>query len=118
MSPPPMVGVAGRLSRHPSLRQARNGQPFATAGVVVRGRAEQPELLEVVGFGPVAVALAELRKGDRVVVAGRVEDRRWVDPDGTPRSAERMVVAHVGRDITPDPGPPRRDREPDRRERV
>ncbi len=106
--PARLVAVVGRLSRSPNMRYGRKG-PFAIAGVVVpNGR--EPVLVEVVAYRDVAVPLSELRKGDRVVVAGRVEERKWTGGDGRERTDERLVVVAVGLDVSPDLRPQRSER--------
>jgi single-stranded DNA-binding protein len=106
MTPPMMVGLAGRLSRHPSLRAGRTGQ-FCTSAIVHRSDSRAPQLTEVVAFGDAARALERLQRGDSVVVVGRMEERRWTDPDGSERSQMRMVVGAVGLDAAVEPRPRR-----------
>jgi single-strand DNA-binding protein len=66
--------------------------------VAVSGRREQePSFFTVIVWRDQAEHAAEsLRKGSRVVVVGRLQQRSWTAEDGTARSAVEVVAEELG----------------------
>ncbi len=100
------VTVVGNLTRDPELRFTPNGTPVAGFGVAVNRRYQNKqtnEWVEDTSFFNVTVwfKLAEncaesLSKGDRVLVDGRLEQRRWETKEGDKRSVVEIVAFNVG----------------------
>ena len=68
----------------------------------LRGADEQPpaEFVDIVCFGGLAEhAAATVKKGDRIVVTGRLEDDVWTGRDGTERSGSKLLVDALGLDL-------------------
>jgi len=100
-----MAGIVGNVTRDPELRYAKSGAAVASFAVAVRpwvpGGGEQPvQFHEVVTFGSLAENVAErVRKGARVCVVGRWQDRQWTDKAGDPRVTTELVAEGVGPDL-------------------
>jgi single-strand DNA-binding protein len=88
------------------LRHSATGTAWVSCGLAVNqrrrsddGRFEDlaPEFYDLVCFGDLAEHLIDsVHKGDRVVVVGRVEHRRYSSTDGTDRTARKLVADDIG----------------------
>ena len=94
--------LLGRAGRDPDVRTLNNGGKAATFSVATtekwtdrEGRpGEATEWHRIVVYGPAAVAVETmLRKGDPVLVEGRVATRTFRDNEGTNRTITEIVVA-------------------------
>ena len=113
--------LLGRAGRDPDVRDLKNGGKAATFSLATTekwtdrdGRpGEATEWHRIVVYGPAAAAVeAMLRKGDPVLVEGRVATRSFRDKEGTDRAITEIVVAGAqgtvsiltGRRASPDRG--------------
>jgi len=90
------VTITGNLTRDPELRFTPSGQANASFGVAVNRRwqnrqtqawEEATSFFDITTWGQLAENLAQsLRKGDRVMVAGRLDQRSWENHEGEKRS--------------------------------
>ena len=94
--------LLGRAGRDPDVRTLNNGGKAATFSLATtrkwtdrEGRpAEATEWHRVVVYGPAADAVEKmLRKGNPVLVEGRIATRTFRDKDGTDRTITEIVVA-------------------------
>jgi single-strand DNA-binding protein len=97
--------LVGNLTRDPELRFTPSGQATASFGLAVnrtwtdrasQERREQTSFFDVVVWGTLAENVAQsLRKGERVVVAGRLDQRTWETQEGEKRSKVEVVADEV-----------------------
>jgi len=95
---------SGNVTRDPELRFLDNGTPVAQFSLAVSHRfkrgdewVEEPNFFDVTVWNALAENVAEsVRKGQRVVVSGRLTWRSWEDKDGNPRSKVEIVADDVG----------------------
>ena len=94
----PSVSFAGNLTDDPELHHTEAGIARAMFRVAVSGRWEQEaSFFTVTVWRDQAEHLAEsLRKGSRVVVVGRLQQRTWTAEDGSARSTVEVVADEVG----------------------
>ena len=94
--------LLGHAGRDPELRDLNNGGRAATFTLATtekwtdrEGRpAEETEWHRIVVYGPVVSAVEKmLRKGDRVMVEGRIATRAFRDREGNDRAVTEIVVA-------------------------
>ena len=94
--------LLGRAGRDPKVRALKQGGKAAVFSLATSekwtdrdGRpAEATEWHRVVVYGPAADAVEKmLRKGDAVLVEGRIATRTFRDKDGTDRTISEIVVA-------------------------
>jgi single-strand DNA-binding protein len=92
------VSFAGNLTDDPEVRYTNSGIAWAMFRVAVSGRWEQePSFFTVVVWRDQAEHAAEsLAKGNRVVVAGRLQQRAWTAEDGSARSTVEVVAEELG----------------------
>ncbi len=100
------VTLVGNITDDPELRFTPSGAAVANFTVAVNRRYKNQEGQwedKLDGFfrcncwREMAENVAEsLRKGSRVVVAGRLQQRSWEDPEGNKRSAFEVQVDEVG----------------------
>ena len=94
--------LLGRAGRDPKVRALKQGGKAAVFSLATSekwtdrdGRpAEATEWHRVVVYGPAVEAVGKmLRKGDPVLVEGRIATRTFRDKDGTDRTITEIVVA-------------------------
>lgn len=99
------VSLTGNVTRDPDVRFTTGGRATCSFGLAVNRRYQQNgEWQEVVSFFDVScwADLAEhvaqtIRKGDRVMVSGRLEQQTWEDKEtGKNRSKVEVVADEVG----------------------
>jgi single-strand DNA-binding protein len=97
--------IVGNLADDPELRFTNNGTPVAKFRVAVTPRVHEgstwrdgdTSFFRVSAWRDQASHLAEsLRKGDRVMVVGRLRQRSWETPDGERRSVAEIEADDVG----------------------
>ena len=100
------ITIQGRLAADPELRFGKSGTAFCNVSVPDQKRkknergewedASATTWFRVTVFGDEAEALAESgRKGDQVVVTGRLITREWQKDDGSTGSALEVDYAKV-----------------------
>ncbi|MDH4209397.1 MAG: single-stranded DNA-binding protein [Anaerolineae bacterium] len=97
------VIMMGRLTRNPELRFTPSGTPVASFGLAVSRRFKQGDELkeevcfvDIVVFGKQAEHCGQyLKKGNGVIVEGRLQQRRWKTEDGQKRSKHEIVAQTV-----------------------
>lgn len=105
------VTVVGNLVADPVLRVTPGEREVAGFRLASTTRRHDPELgrsvdvrtsfFSVSCWGYLARNVSEsLRKGERVVVSGRLDLREYVGTDGTPRTSADVVADAVGPDLT------------------
>jgi len=96
--------IVGNLVDDPELRFTHNGTPVSNLRVAVTQRVledgawrdGQTSFFRVNAWRENAAHLAEsLRKGDRVVVLGRLRQRSWETPEGERRSVAEIEADEV-----------------------
>ena len=94
--------LVGHAGRDPEIRDLKNGGRAATFSLATAEKwtdregkpAESTEWHRVVVYGAaVEIVGTMLRKGDAVMVEGRVATRKYSDRDGVERSLTEIVVA-------------------------
>ena len=102
------VTIVGNLTADPELRYTGSGIPVANFTVAVSHREYQdgaPQDRLDGFFGCVAWrttaenATRTFSKGDRVIVVGKLVQRKFEDADGNKRSAIEIQVSNVGPDL-------------------
>ena len=94
--------LLGHAGRDPEIRDLKNGGKAATFTLATtekwtdrEGRpGEATEWHRVVVYGPAVEAVGKmLRKGDRVMVEGRIATRGFTDREGNDRTVTEIVVS-------------------------
>ena len=94
--------LLGRAGRDPDARNLKNGGRTATFTLATTERrtdrdgrtSESTEWHRVVVYGGLAEVVGRmLRKGDPVLVEGRIATRAWRDREGASRTVTEIVVA-------------------------
>ena len=103
------VTLVGNVTADPEVRFANNGNPIATFTVAHNRRQKNADgtwedgessFIPCVAFGTLAENAGEqIRKGQRVVVTGRLQQRSWETPDGDKRSKIEVVLDSAGPDL-------------------
>jgi single-strand DNA-binding protein len=100
------ITIVGNITRDPEMRYTAGGTSTATFGVAVNRSwrnqqtnewEERTSFFNVVCWRQLAENVAaSLRKGTRVVVTGRLEQRSWETEQGEKRSVVEVVADEVG----------------------
>lgn len=93
------VTIEGNVTRDPELKYANSGKALVRFGIAdnyKKGDDETVSFYDVVAFEGLAENIAEsLSKGDRVVVSGRQEIRKFDRNDGSEGTAVEIVANTV-----------------------
>lgn len=101
------ITVVGNLSQEPELKFVPSGAAVATFSVAVNKRVNKDGAWEDVLMGffnctawrDLAENVAELSKGDRVIVTGTLQQRSWEDDSGKKRYVVEIQAEDVGRSL-------------------
>ena len=94
--------LLGHAGRNPEVRDLRNGGKAASFTLATTEKwkdrdgkpGEATEWHRVVVYGPAVEAVGKmLRKGDRVMVEGRIATREYRDREGNDRTVTEIVVS-------------------------
>ena len=98
------VTIVGNVTRDPELRFTPSGQANARLGVAVNRRwqdrnsgewQEATSYFDVICWRDLAENVSDsIKKGTRVIVTGRLEQRSW-EQDGNKRSAVEIIADEV-----------------------
>jgi single-strand DNA-binding protein len=106
----PRITVAGRLADDPSLKFAQSGKAVARLRLVASDRKKNEQTgtwedadtlwISATCWDKLAENVAEsTKKGDLVVVTGRLVTEEWTDREGNKRSAITLKVETVAADL-------------------
>jgi single-strand DNA-binding protein len=96
--------LVGNMTRDPELRYTASGRGVVSFGVAVNRRyqvnnewQEQVSFFDVVAWAQLGENVAaSMKKGDRVIVFGRLEQRSWDTQEGEKRSKIEVVAEEIG----------------------
>jgi single-strand DNA-binding protein len=90
------VLVMGHLGRDPEVRYSKNGKSIANCSIATsykpQNGQEQVTWHKIVAFGAMADQLQACKKGDLVMVTGRLQENVWEDKDGGKRKSMEIVA--------------------------
>ena len=93
------VIVGGNLTRDPELRFTSSGIPVANFGLAVnrvKSKTEEVDFFDVTAWRELGETIANYKKkGDPILVEGRLEFRTWEAEDGSKRSKVDVVADNV-----------------------
>jgi single-strand DNA-binding protein len=103
-----VITVVGNLTKDPELKFLNNGTAAVRFGVAVTKKwkdrdgapQEQTSFFDCSAIGTIAQGIADhLRKGDRAIVTGSLEQRSWQTDTGDKRSVVEIKVEACGADL-------------------
>jgi len=93
------VILAGNLTRDPELRFTGDGIPVCSFGLAVnrvRSRNEEVDFFDISAWRELGETVANYKKkGDPILVEGRLQYRTWEAQDGSKRSKVDVVADNV-----------------------
>ena len=93
------VILAGNLTRDPELRFTNDGVPVCSFGLAVnrvRSRNEDVDFFDISAWRELGETIANYKKkGDPILVEGRLQYRTWEAQDGSKRSKVDVVADTV-----------------------
>ena len=93
------VVVAGNLTRDPELRFTNGGVPVCGFGLAVnrvRSKNEEVDFFDISAWRELGETIANYKKkGDPILVEGRLQFRSWEAQDGTKRNKVDIVAENV-----------------------
>ena len=95
--------LMGRLGRDPEVKTAQSGGAVVSFSMATNEREKQgqewvdvTEWHYVVAFGRTAELIGErCRKGDQVLVDGKMKTRKWTGKDGVEKQRTEVVASNV-----------------------
>ncbi len=101
--------ILGRVGADPEIRTFQSGDKVANVRVATSERwkdkdtgerKEKTEWHSVAVFGPAAAVVEQyVRKGDQLLIEGKIETRKWQDQSGQDRYSTEIVVRGMGGSI-------------------
>ncbi len=92
----------GRLTRDPETRYTQNNTPVSSFSVAVNRRfteangERKADFFNVTAFGKLAEFCSKYyKKGQQVLVEGRIQNRTWEDQTGTKRYSTDYIVENA-----------------------
>jgi single-strand DNA-binding protein len=93
------VILAGNLTRDPELRFTNDGVPVCSFGLAVnrvRSKSEEVDFFDISAWRELGETIANYKKkGDPILVEGRLQYRTWEAQDGSKRSKVDVVADNV-----------------------
>lgn len=94
------VELIGNLTRDPEMRYTPSGTAVATFSIATNRsfvtdgeRKEEVDFHRIVAWGKLAELCSQLiKKGNRVFVSGRLQNRTWEGQDGQQRNTTEIVI--------------------------
>ena len=102
------VQILGNLARDPELRFTKTGRAVATFTVAATNTyidsttnetKEQTAFINCVAWGKTGEAVGNCKKGERLLVNGRIQTRSYDTQDGQKRYVTEVVADFVGRKL-------------------
>ncbi|MEN6615760.1 MAG: single-stranded DNA-binding protein [Syntrophorhabdus sp.] len=88
------IFLHGNLGNDPEVFYSSEGNPVASFSLAFHSGKDKTSWIKVTAFkGLAEIVEANLKKGNRVVVSGSLDQEKWQAQDGTPRSTFK-VIAH------------------------
>lgn len=96
--------LVGNVTRDPELRYTTGGRAVASFGVACNRRfmvnnewQEEVSFFDVTAWADLGENVAQsISKGNRVLVAGRMDQRKYTDREGNERTAWQVTAESVG----------------------
>ena len=93
------VVLAGNLTRDPELRFTSSGIPVCEFGLAVnrvRSKSEEVDFFDITAWRELGETIANYKKkGDPILVEGKLQYRTWEAQDGSRRSKVDVVADNV-----------------------
>src|SRR5215208_6722877 len=93
------VVLAGNLTRDPELRFTNDGVPVASFGLAVnrvRSKSDDVDFFDITAWRELGETVANYKKkGDPILVEGRLQYRTWEAQDGSKRSKIDVVADNI-----------------------
>lgn len=93
------VVLAGNLTRDPELRFTNDGVPVCSFGMAVnrvRSKSEEVDFFDISAWRELGETIANYKKkGDPILVEGRLQFRSWEAQDGSKRNKVDVVAENI-----------------------
>ena len=102
------VQLLGNLARDPEVRYTQSGRAVATFTIAASNTyidsatnetKEQTAFINCVAWGKPGEAVGNCKKGDRLLVNGRIQTRSYEDSNGQKKYVTEVVADFVGRKL-------------------
>ena len=92
----------GRLTKDPEIRYTQNNMPVANFSIAVNrrfkreGDTETADFFNVIAWNKTGEFIGKyFKKGQQILVSGRIENRNWTDQQGIKHYATDVVAEEV-----------------------
>ena len=92
----------GRLTKDPEVRYTQNNMPVANFSIAVNrrfkreGDTETADFFNVVAWNKTGEFVGKyFKKGQQIIVSGRIENRNWTDQQGVKHYATDVIAEEV-----------------------
>lgn len=85
--------LQGRITREPEIRELTGGKKKVDFTLAVDRMNDKTDFIRCVAWERTAEAIATyVRKGQMIVVTGRISSETWEDKEGNKREATRVII--------------------------
>ena len=92
----------GRLTKDPEIRYTQNNMPVASFSIAVNrrfkreGDTETADFFNVIAWNKTGEFVGKyFKKGQQIIVSGRIENRNWTDQQGVKHYATDVIAEEV-----------------------
>ena len=96
------VILMGRLTKDPEVRYTQNNMPVANFSIAVNrrfkreGDTETADFFNVIAWNKTGEFVGKyFKKGQQILVSGRIENRNWTDQQGVKHYATDIIAEEV-----------------------
>ena len=96
------VILMGRLTKDPEIRYTQNNMPVANFSIAVNrrfkreGDTETADFFNVIAWNKTGEFVGKyFKKGQQILVSGRIENRNWTDQQGVKHYATDVIAEEV-----------------------
>lgn len=96
------IVLTGRIVRDPELRYTQSQKPVASFSVACErdfaaaGEKRETDFIDIVAWNNTANFVHDyFKKGNMIIVSGRLQSRDWTDKDGNKRRAWEIIADRV-----------------------
>lgn len=112
------IKIMGNLGRDPELRYTQQGTPVLNFSLAYnekqKGGEKKTHWFKILAWSKTAERFGQvLKKGDRVIVSGRVLNNSWTDKEGAVRLETQIHAAQIYPVTFPKDGPTAPEQEED-----
>ncbi len=91
-----IITLSGNLGADPEVFYSSEGNPIASFSLAFRSGKDHTGWMKVVAFKKLAeITEKNLKKGDRVIVSGSLDQEQWENHEGAKRTSLKVIANSI-----------------------